>query len=880
MNKKTVFKSILGICLALIVAGLGLCAYLYTQYLELIEIGENFIKVFNTNTSVYLITFVVTFLMIFAAFYSNFLLIRSNAIRLDSTVTLFNKIPVILVASIIFAGVGAYLASDNISSAFLRFINTEVFNLGDPIFNRDIGYYVFRRPFYIACIDYLSILTGVLIAVNCVAYFFVYAGYDLHGMKKILKDNSIVTHFVVSIILFFLVKALSYQFTADEILFKQHSGLTGANYIDINVWLQFYRIAPVILLLSVVVTIIFALRSKLNMMFLTVSIYPAVFIIVSIIAGVTDVMIVTPNEFGVSKDYIQHNIDFTREAYQLNEVENIPYEIKNNLNADNIINNADTVNNIKLNDYDYLKGYLNQAHSIKDYYTFSTPNTTIYDINGTPALVSVAAREIDHSKINDGNLTYEEKVYKYTHGTGAVMCTDNAITSSGLPQPVIQGIPARWSNGAPGITEPRIYYGMLNEEYCVVGTKDKEYDEIEKEGYDYNGHGGILLNAPARLLYSIKLGDSKLLFSNQLERDSKLLINRNVLDRVKQAAPFFTYDKNPYMIVDETGRLKWIVDVYTTSEWFPYSQYTGNYNYIRNSAKAVVDAYGGTVEFYITNRNDPIIKCYQKIYPTLFEQTKLPDDISAHIKYPETLFKSRANIFKEYHVAEAEDFYKKTDVWTYAKEKYGSQQNDVEPSYSYFNFGGNKFMITVPYTKANMDSVVGILGVNCSINNYGDTTLIDFGADGTTFGTMQIEDRIDADVNVIKRLAMINPDEGKVHRGNIISVLIDGNILYVEPVYVVQKGKDGDFLKLEFIVSVYNDKIVTGDTLSECFGLLFGTTNNFSTVVDEGVEDIIKDVIYSFDNMKMYLEENDWENYGRALNELEYNIDNLRSVNN
>ncbi len=872
MTKKTVLKTILGICLALLAVGVGLCAYVYTQYLELIEIGENFIKVFNTNTSAYIVTYLVTFLIVFSVFYLNFSLVRSNAIRLDSTVTIFNKIPVILTASIILSGIGAYFASGSISSAFLRYVNSEWFSLGDPIFNRDIGYYVFQRPFYIACIDYMAALTGILIAINCVSYFFIYAGYDLHNMKKIIKDNSIVTHVVVSIILFFLVKALSYQFTADEILFKQHSGITGANYVDINVWLQFYKLAPIILLLSVVITIFFALRSKLNMMLLTVCIYPVAFIMVSIIAGVTDIMVVTPNEFAVSSDYIKYNIDFTREAYQLDEIETVPYEIKNNLTADSLINNADTVNNIKLNDYDYLKGYLNQAHSIKDYYTFSTPNTTVYDINGKPTLVSVAAREIDHSKINGGELSYSDKVYKYTHGTGAVMCTDNAVTSSGLPQPVIQGIPARSTNGAPAITEPRIYYGMLNEEYCVVGTKGKEYDEIEKDGYDYNGHGGILLNLPARLLYSIKLGDFNLMFSDRLQGHSKLLINRNVLDRVNHAAPFFTYDKNPYMVIDEAGRLKWIVDVYTTSEWFPYSQYTGNYNYIRNSAKAVVDAYGGTVEFYITDRNDPIIKCYQKIYPTLFEQGTFPKDLVGHLKYPEALFKSRANIFKEYHVTDPIVFYTRSDIWTYAKERYGQQQTDVEPSYSYANLNGNKFVITVPYTKANMDSAVGWL----SVDSKGKSMLIDFG--GTSSGTMQIEDRIDADVNVTARLAMINADEGKVLRGNMISVPIDNNILYIEPVFISQKGKDGDYVKLEFIVAVYNDKIVCANTLSECFGMMFGINKNFSTVADESLGDIISDVISSFDNVKKYSEQNDWENYGKALNELEYSIGNLRSV--
>ena len=879
MNKKTVLKTCAVVFGALVLLCAVFYAAAYSEYLEYLEIGEKFIKVFATNISVYAISFAAAAVIAFAMMLSNLFAVRSNSMHVDTTVRFFENRPFIAVFSAVFALAFAYCSAGGISGSFLQFINSEWFSLGDPIFNRDVGYYVFQRPFYISIINSLSYFTAILIAVNLVAYFFIYAGHGVREMKGIINEKGIMTHIITSIILFFLVKAVSYRFTADMILFKEgNNGLTGASYTDIAVWLKFYRIAPALLLISVVLAIYLVLRSRHNMAILSVCIYPAAFIAVSVLSGLTGTAVVRPNEFEASSEYIGYNINFTRAAYGLDKSEFSDIRRSGDLNSENILKNAATVNNIRLADYKKNLDYLNETQSGGGNYVFSDTDTAVYDINGEKTSVALSAREIDLSKINSGNLSYEDRVYKYTHGVGAVMYTDNGITPGGTPQLVIRDIPPRSANGAPAVTEPRIYYGETTDSYCITGTKEKEYDKLEPEDYFYNGNGGIALNFPTRLIYSVKLGDSKLLFSNKISAQSKLLVNRNVIERVKTVAPFFTYDKNPYLLIDKGGRLKWIVDIYTTSRWFPYSQYSGSYNYIRNSAKAVVDAYGGTVEFYITDDSDPIINCYRKIYPTLFERTPLPSDYIEHIKYPEALFKLKANLYKSYHVTDPETFYKKSDLWVFAKERTeGEGQSDIEPSYSFVNLdgAGEKLIMSVPYSAADSESIKGFFTVSSDYSDYGRTVF--YTVPDSASGLLQIDNRISANSDVAQSLAMLNQDKG-MSFGKITAVPIEGNFLYLKPVYVSTEGSANAYARLKKVIAVYNEKIVCDDTLSDCLKQLFGVNKTMSSITDQTVDDIISDVLDSFDNVKLYSAENDWENYGKAMEELEYNMGNLRSA--
>ncbi|MBQ2754334.1 MAG: UPF0182 family protein, partial [Clostridia bacterium] len=508
-------------------------------------------------------------------------------------------------------------------------------------------------------------------------------------------------------------------------------------------------------------------------------------------------------------------------------------------------------------------------------YIFNDIDNVFYNLNGIPSVVSSSAREINLSKLGGERLSYEDKTYKYTHGNGVVISSDNSVNESGFPRLVVKDIPSFSSNGAPRVTEPRIYYGEYNSDYCVVGTTYGEFDETITSGYEYNGNGGVLLNPVTRLIYAVKLGDIKLILSDDFENYSKLLINRNIYDRLNEVAPFFTYDQDPYIIVDNGGRLKWVVDVYTTSEWYPYSQYTGSYNYIRNSAKAVVDAYGGTVDFYITDYSDPIILSYEKTYPSLFSSTPMPEDIKNHVKYPEFLFKIQSNLYKTYHTDSIYDFYNKTDIFATAKERTKDDTlTDILPSYQYFGVNNENpsFKLSLPYTKTNSESITGMFTVYAGRDNYGKLVYLNY-IDNIT-GTTVAENEMETDSSVTEKLRLAN---GEVVRGNMVVAHINNNVLYIKP-YFVKNVDKYNYGSLAFVSVLYKDTVVCEATLDECFKKLFGIKGDISQVEDSSAYDIIGSIISSYDLMKGYLEQSDWENYGKALNELDYNIGNLRSL--
>ncbi|MBQ3115108.1 MAG: UPF0182 family protein [Clostridia bacterium] len=870
MDKKTITRTIIALTIAFILAGLVFVAYLYSEYLELLEIGEKFVAVYKTNMTVTFISLFLTVVISFTVVYTNFLFVKGNASKIDTTVTMFGKTPVLICLCVIFTGVLSYLYVSDLAQAFLPFINSKWFGLGDPIFHQDVGYYVFQRPFYITIINALSFLSGGLIFVNCLSYFLIYAGHDIRKIKSIINEKGIVVHIVVTVILFFIVKILTYKFLADSIIFKQHQGLTGANYTDVSVWLKFYNVAPAVLLLSVILAIISVLRSKNKSAVLSVLIYPLVFVLVSFTAQIVD-----REQYELNEQYIGYNMEFTKSAYGLDGVVKEDVLCTDNLDGADITKNISTVSNIKINEDKNTLNYINEVQNVNKNYIFNDIDTVFYNLNGIPSVVSSSAREIDLSKINSTPLTYEEKTYKYTHGNGVVLCSDNSVNESGFPRLVVKDIPSFSSNDAPRVTEPRIYYGEYNNDYCVVGTSNGEFDETVSSGYNYNGNGGVLLNPVTRLIYAVKLGDIKLIMSDKFENYSKLLINRNLYDRLNEVAPFFTYDQDPYIVVDNEGRLKWVVDVYTTSEWYPYSQYTGSYNYIRNSAKAVIDAYGGTVDFYITDYSDPLILFYEKTYPSLFSGTPMPEDIKSHIKYPEFLFKIQYNLYKTYHTDSVYDFYNKKDIYANAKETSKDDVlTDVLPSYQYFGVNNQSpaFKLCLPYTKSNSESITGMFTAYAGQNNYGKLVYLNY-IDNIT-GTTVAQNEMEADNSVIDKLRLA---KGEVIRGNMVVAHINNNVLYIKP-YFIKTGDKYNYGSLAFVSVLYNNTIVCETTLDECFEKLFGFKGDISKVEDSSAYDIIGNIISSYDLVKEYLGQSDWGNYGKALNELDYNIENLRSL--
>jgi uncharacterized membrane protein (UPF0182 family) len=870
--------------LIILLAAIIIFSGIYIDYIELSEIGDNFTEVFWRNFNVNTITFLASFLVFFTLILSNMLILRNNLLGIDTSFSYLKKVTPIVIVSMVLAMFLAEYARRLIADTFLPFLTSEWFNLGDPVFHQDVGYYVFQRPFYIAVLNALLSLSVFLIFLTALSYIILYARFDFYNLKNLFKKKSIVLHEIISVVIFFLVKAVSYRYQAENILFRANEEFVGGCYIDINVWIQYYRLLPVLLVIIAAAAIVFTLNSKYMHAVASALMYPVSFVIVMLVAQVMQTLVVAPDELAVEASYMQNNINFTREAYGLDKVENREFKVEYNLTGKDIMNNLGIINNIRLIDFSQTIKTANQIQAIRNYYQFTDTDIVPYDINGQTTAVAISAREITTDRLDDAAKNYINTTLRYTHGMGVVMNPVNTVTEQGQPYFIIRDIPPRSLDGAPEIIEPRIYFGEHMKDYVIVGTRDKELDELLPGGYTYNGNAGIELTFFKRLIYAFKYSDFKILISDQINKNSRLLTNRRVLERVQKAAPFLTFDSDVYILVDNAGRLKWVVDGYTSTQWFPYSQYSGEINYIRNSVKAVVDAYNGTVKFYVFDENDPIIRSYRRIYPTLFEQLPFPKDLSEHLRYPKTLFKIQAEMLRRYHIDNAADFYEKKGVWAYPKEKFeGDKDINMEPYYTLMKMPGEKqeaFVLMQPYTPTGRPNMVSWLAAQSSGGNYGRLILYRLVPDENVYGPYQIENRIDNDASISKELSQWRQSGSSVIRGNLLVIPVNNSILYVEPIYISSGESSGQIPEVRKIIVAYGEKVVAKATLDEALNALFGVSR--PTVIatnEETIREVISKVVESYDEMVNYSKEGDWENYGKALKELEINIQILREKN-
>ena len=469
----------------------------------------------------------------------------------------------------------------------------------------------------------------------------------------------------------------------------------------------------------------------------------------------------------------------------------------------------------------------------------------------------------------------------------------NKVTGEGQPEFLIKDIPPKSKEGVPEIKEPRIYYGEITDDYVVVGNekyKELDYSENQEDiEFSYNGSGGVKLSPLNRLIFAVKYGDVRLLISDLVSSNSRILINRNIKKRLSIIAPFLKYDNDPYIVIDGEGKLKWIVDAYTTTNLYPYSQSVGEFNYIRNSVKATIDAYTGEVKLYIADPNDPIIRVYQKIYPDVFEKEELPKDLKSHIKYPEYIFDIQAKVYGKYHISNPTVFYNKNDMWDIAKERYGTsnEERPIAPYYNMMALSGEseeELLLTIPYTLANKDNMVAWLAVRNEWDNYGKLQVYKFPKDVNIYGPMQVENRINSHMEISKELNLWSQGGSQVIRGNMIVVPLENSILYVEPIYIASSNKS-TLPELKQVVAAYGDKIVMKSTLEDALYALFGESAPLDTnVIEEGeafetlptYPDAVDKVISEFEKVKKATANNDWSAFGESMKALEQSVEELK----
>lgn len=883
---------------ALITGSIGL----YMKYISLKEIGWQYVGVFYTDLSVRIVSRIVSFLIIFVLFYITTIIADRVSRPIGGFLSgIIRKSWIKIVLSVILSVFSSAYVSETIYETYLLFANSKDFGILDPFFGKDVGYYIFTRPFLDALVHSLLSVWLVVTVYTAAIYAVVFTINENMDIRCLAQDKSTVVHITANVVIYFILKAFTYSFKSQEILYSEFAGVSGAGFTDIYVWFNFYKVAPYLLLAIVFMSIIFMAKAKYKPMLFTVAIYPITILAVSLSAVYVQKFIVDPNEFTKEELYLSYNLEFTKQAYNIKNVITTEFPVENNLTAKDIEKNKEVLNNVRITDFNSTLTAYNALQGIRDFYTFSDIDITKYDIDGTPTLVMTAPREINNQKLKDNDLNYTNRIFRYTHGFGAVMSPLNRVTSEGQPEFMISNIPPVSNEGVPKIYQPRVYYGetLDKDSYAIVNTTIKEIDYLEGDKdkeFSYNGNGGIKLNFVNKLLFALDKFDYHILVSNYIKNDSKILINRNVVDRVKMAVPFLTFDNDPYLVVDSKGCLKWILDGYTTSQYYPYSQSYNGINYIRNSVKAVVDAYNGSVSVYCVDKKDPIVKCYMDIYPGVIKSEEFPYDLKEHVIYPEYLFDIQARIFGKYHVDAANSLYNRSDEWVYSTEKYFNETKSIVPYYNLlkideFKNSDYNFVVMIPYTLNGKENMTSYLAASCDYENYGQLVNYRFPKGKNIYGTQQIESRIDNDPVISKELTLWSQGGSNVIRGNTLVVPIEKSLLYIEPIYITSSSKDGGIPELKKVIVSFNDQVVMENTLFDCLSVIFNLPkdivntpkpnvqeqkeNNDYNLENEEFNNLVNMIIQTYDEVKNSNQNGDWVLFGEKMANLQSLIEQL-----
>ncbi|NCC81576.1 MAG: UPF0182 family protein, partial [Clostridia bacterium] len=727
----------------------------------------------------------------------------------------------------------------------LLFINQEPFNYTDPIFNNDVSFYFFTLPLIEMIVSPLMFFSIAIIALNALVYGFYY--------RKIRKQpEQLFNKFGFFLVIFFLLMVVNYRVESLKLIYSTRGSVYGAGYTDILIGLKFYYLK----MAAAFISAIFIYLGLKKQSFKKAMIGPILLIAVTLIGSVAEMgvqnFIVSPNELSKEESYIEQSIKYTQKAYKLDEVERQDFPALWNLSATDIENSVDTIKNIRVNDFRPTQTIYNQLQSIRLYYQFTNISIDRYLLNGEQRQVFLSAREIDHTRLPEQAKNWINQHLKYTHGYGAAVSPVNEITPQGQPKLIVKNIPPETEYEELRIDTPEIYYGNLTKDYIIVNTTEKEFNyPMENQNAEtmYSGDGGIKLNLLNRIAFSIDKRTPKILISGAVSSDSKILINRDIQERVAKIAPFLKYESDPYLVINE-GKLYWVIDGYTTSNRFPYSQpvYSDNtmYNYIRNSVKVVIDAYHGTTDFYIYDDKDPIIMTYSKAYPSLFKSAEdMPEGIRKHMKYPVELFDIQSNIFSIYHMDNPRTFFNREDAWSIATEKYQQEVTPVRPYYINMALPGNdevEFVLVQPYTAYQKNNMVSWFAARNDGENYGKLVVYTFPKQRLIYGPMQIESRIDQDAVISSQLTLWERQGSSVVRGNLMVIPIKDSILYVEPLYL-QSDNANALPEVKQIILAYGDDIVMEATLEAGLKRLFNYDSE-NIIDDEGNEIVYSEDIY------------------------------------
>jgi uncharacterized membrane protein (UPF0182 family) len=760
------------------------------------------------------------------------------------------------------------------------FLNPVSFNLPDPQFGMDIGFYIFRLPAFWAAYHWLMFALVVTLLVT-VAVYFLYRGVQ-YGPQSFFISERARKHILLLIALLLAVKGGGYLLESFDLVYSRRGASFGASYTDVYANLPVLRVLTFLSLAAAALCAAQIYRSGYRLIILGVGALVLVHIVgLNVYPSLLQRFRVVPNEVGAERPFIERNIKFTRLAYGLDKIESKEFPAEEQLAAADLKRNDSTIKNIRLWDHRPLLTTYAQLQEIRTYYKFVDVDNDRYVIDGTYRQVMLSAREISHQHLPSRIWINEHLTY--THGHGVVFGPVNQVTSGGQPEFFIKDIPPV-STASIKITRPEIYFGELANEYVFVKTTAQELDYAsgEKNVYTtYEGRGGVPIGSLWRkLLFSAHHATVRILLSQDITNESRILYHRKIHERVKKIAPFITFDRDAYLVIAQGGRLFWIIDGYTASDRYPYSEPTRQQgaNYIRNSVKAVVDAYNGAVDFYLSDPAEPIIRSYAKTFPNLLKPlTAMPEDLRAHIRYPQDLFSIQAHLYATYHMQDPQVFYNKEDLLSIPRRSAEGRDREMEPYYTILRLPGEakeEFVLLLPFTPNKRDNMRSWLAARSDPPHYGKLIALDFPKAKLVYGPKQIDARIDQDTLISQQLSLWNQRGSQVIRGSLLAIPIEKSLLYVQPLYLA--AEQGSLPELKRVIVAFGNQISMEETLEQSLQKIFGGKPSREQAPVTALPERAKDekdparqALEYFHRSQEMLRQGNWAGYGDELKKVE-----------
>ena len=899
-NKKMKTRVIL---VLLFIALFSVISYISLRgsYLEYKELGENYTEVFFTNLKYKYTIFGINFIALYFIIYMTTRGIKKGLKSFfDKEKKEMPKVPNKSIAFIISAVVSALMSSVIMKQIILCSSNAS-FGIQDPIYNFDIAYYMFQKPIIqMFLLYFMAILVGL--TVYMALYYIIVFNKDFDGVDgKMLKQSSLIKKLIRNAVLIVVLFALMTLLNTTDILTSkmltikdgsdstQNIEITGAGYTEVMIQRWGYLIFAFVMIFSAIRASKGFKEDNTSKVLKNLAIIPGYLVVLFLVIIIFNVVFVNSNKLDKEKEYLAYNIENTKNAYKIN-IEEKSLENSGTITQKDVDENTDVINNIRIVNEDTVLKTLEDNQTGTGYYSYRNANIAQYKIAGQYKLVYVSPREIKNS-----GRTYSNKTYEYTHGRGQIVASATDVSETGNLNYIKKDVSGE--DDKLGTVNQQIYYGLETNNIVATNTKNrKEYDYTDENNKEYTssyqGQSGLSLNFIDRVILGIKTGDLNLAFSSEVTNESKILINRNIIKRAKTAMPYLIYDDNPYTVVTDEGKTVWVLDAYTVSSQYPYSQFTSiehdgikeKINYIRNSVKVIIDSYDGTMKFYVTDKTDPIAMAYRNVYKTLFEDldTEIPADIAQHFVYPKYLYNVQAKMLKTYHNVKPDVLYRTDDLWDFAKYNSTviskSTGTILEPYYTTVNNEDEEevglVQIYTPSSKQNLISY--LVGTTNGSDNV--LKLYKFFEDSNILGPMQLDKQLEQDETISLAINALNTTGTKVTK-DIVVVPVNNTLLYVESIYQTMLNEEVKVPALKKIVVASGNKVAMGNNLKEALqNLLSKDASNIEVENTDDIDGVIDALVKANKNLSESTSNNDWELVGSDIKKVQGLIDTLEKL--